>query len=458
MNEWQKKLYEIEKEDKKERWSYKLVILKARQIGFSTYKLIDKLDKVLFYPNTTAYIVAHKREKMVDLFEKVKLAYSLIPERIRLEDGTIWEKPKPKTDNKNEYYFPHNNSKIKITLDARSGTVTDLHISEWAFITNFRDMLRGSLHASENADITIETTANGINEFYEFWKYHNKEGTLFKTLFFPWYDHREYESEIDHDVPEDILWMKEKWIPQNKLNWYIPKYLEDPRGMQQEHPTIPDEAFLTTGSPVFDTFVLKSLTPVEGKFNSRYRNLCIYQDPGKWAMYGVDTSEWWWDWDYSVISVRDMEGNLLAFYRDKVQPDMLCEVIDYLYELWYTWIIWIERNNTWLATIIRAQDYPWYYDLYSTRSIDHKTQKKIKKYWRHTNTSTRPVLISEYEEAFRMWYLKEYDYRCYEEMFSFVYNEKGKPEAQIWSHDDCIMADAICWQMRKERTIQIQEG
>jgi hypothetical protein len=44
--------------------------------------LIDKLDKCLFYPNTTAIIVAHNREKLKDMFQKVKFAYELVPEYI----------------------------------------------------------------------------------------------------------------------------------------------------------------------------------------------------------------------------------------------------------------------------------------------------------------------------------------------------------------------------------------
>ncbi len=63
-----------------------LAILKARQIGFTTYKIIDKLDKCLFYKNVTANIVAHSREKLEDIFMRVKLAYERIPNEILLSD------------------------------------------------------------------------------------------------------------------------------------------------------------------------------------------------------------------------------------------------------------------------------------------------------------------------------------------------------------------------------------
>jgi hypothetical protein len=57
-------------------------------------------------------------------------------------------------------------------------------------------------------------------------------------------------------------------------------------------------------------------------------------------------------------------------------------------------------------------------------------------------------MISEYEEAIRCWYIKEIDKRWQDEMFTFVYNDNSRPEAQLWSHDDYIISDCICYQMR----------
>jgi len=63
-----------------------LKLLKARQIGFTTYKLIDKLDKVLFYSNTNVNIVAHNREKLQEIFKRVKYIYEQIPDKIKMSD------------------------------------------------------------------------------------------------------------------------------------------------------------------------------------------------------------------------------------------------------------------------------------------------------------------------------------------------------------------------------------
>jgi hypothetical protein len=191
MNAGQRRLFEKENELRKTKGKVWLKLLKARQIGFTTYKTIDKLDKALTTKNCTVNIVAHKQDKLQDIFMKVKYTFDRIPDIIELEDGRKRHKPKPKYDNRNEYYFPELNSKIKITLDSRSGTLTDCHVSEGAFIKDFRDMMRATIPAAEQADITVETTANGMNEFKDFWDNDDR----FETMFFPRFEQEEYQEQ-----------------------------------------------------------------------------------------------------------------------------------------------------------------------------------------------------------------------------------------------------------------------
>lgn len=112
----------------------------------------------------------------------------------------------------------------------------------------------------------------------------------------------------------------------------------------------------------------------------KYPNLRIYREPKKDERYywGVDTSMGGIDGDPSTIIIRDKELNLMATYRDFIPADDLCKVIDYLYQLGYHGVIGIERNNTGLATITKAKEYIWYMDIYATRTLDKKTNKKTK--------------------------------------------------------------------------------
>lgn len=441
----------------------RLIILKARQLGMSTFELIDWLDTVLFSENETKIITAHKQDKQKDLFQRVKFAYDSIPDEIEDPEFPwwVWKKPKPKYDNVNELYFPETNSRIKVSLDSRSNTPTGLHITELAFVENAREMMAGTLPSiPKNAPITIETTANGVGGYFHELrkKYEGMSNWEFHTVFIPRYTDDEYVSEVFRETPKELAYLhdiineftKDK-LSQEQINRYLEQYEMLGREVFQEFPSTADEAFLTTGDNVFNTTTLKNLPKLEFRVDPLYDHLRWYRKDVKDIIVGVDTSEWNSSWDYSPIVVRDYETlDLVCALYDKFPPDALCEVIDYIRKQFHSWLIGIERNNTGVAVLQKAKEYDWHNNLYQEKTIDKLTNRQTKKPWRHTNTKTRPYLISEYEEAIRLWQITQIDERQKWEMYTFVYNEKKKPEAQEWCHDDCIIADAICLQTRKD--------
>lgn len=183
--------------------------------------------------------------------------------------------------------------------------------------------------------------------------------------------------------------------------------------------------------------------------DSKFNDIRIYRPPKEWLLIWVDTSWGWW-WDYSTVSVRDIAGNLYLFYRWYVPPDILHdEIIDHIFTLGYRWRLGIESNNTGIATITKARAWKWKNYLYFEMSVDERTQKPRRKLWWNTNVKTRSLMLSEMEEAIRTWQITEVDQRERDEMRTFVYSEDFKPEASAQCHDDCIIWDAICWQMRK---------
>lgn len=445
------------KELRKNYGCVKLIILKARQLGMTTDRLIDGLDDCLLKPNQNIVITAHNREKQKEIFQKVKYSYQFIIDALKTEKG-VRHKPKPKYDNVNELYFPTNNSKIQVSLDSRSGTPTKLHITELAFRTDAREMMAGTLPSlPKNADIIIETTANGVwNYFYELrHKYYGRDDGEFKTIFIGRWFADEYSVPLLPDekivLPPELHHLNTLPITDEQKKWYLNQYDILWRDVFQEYPSTTEEAFLTTGDTVFWMQTIKNLPKQSYTEDEKYPKLRIYRPPTEYCLFGIDTAEGWKDGDNSSISVRDMDMNLLAFYYAPIPPDMLCEIIDRLVELWYKGIIGIERNNTWLSTIVKAKDYDWYSMLYAERTIDKVTNQPTRKIWWQTNTKTRPLMINEYEEAIRRAFITQVDERLRSEMYSFIYNEKHKPEAQQGTHDDAIIADAICYQMRKEQ-------
>jgi len=452
LNDWQKKLYNLEM---KLRDAWKRVwikLLKARQIWFTTYKYIDKLDKVMFYSNTTVNIVAHNREKLQEIFKKVKYTYESVPDKIEMSDWNTWIKPQPKYDNVNELYFKEKNSTIKITLDSRSWTLTDCHISEWAFIDKFQDMLRATLPASEQADITIETTANWMNEFKSFWD----RDTRFTQIFIPRFDNLEYEMKAPdwYECMEELKYLQERYkLTDNQMFWYEDKYKNDRDWTLQEYPSEPIDAFLSSWRPFYPVWIMKDRKITVWEVDELYPDLIRYnKQRNKDALYWIDLAEWLDHWDYHVIRVRDRDLNLIASYRsNKVDPWDVTKIVNYIWNCWIEWVVAPERNNHWHTFLYASKAYSWYNRIYIPKQDkdDLQDTKKWQRWW-HTNLATRPVMLDEHKEMVRDWLL-EIDQDLFNECMTFVTINR-KPQADDNCNDDVVMADAICCQMTKERT------
>ena len=134
----------------------KVAILKYRQGGVSTYKIIDLLDNTLFAGNNrNSYFVTHRQDLLDEFFKKAKFTYETMEPRIKAILS------KPKTDNANELYFADSNNTIKVSLDVRGKNPTDIHVSEFAWMTPEKQKeLYVAMNEFREARITIETTAN----------------------------------------------------------------------------------------------------------------------------------------------------------------------------------------------------------------------------------------------------------------------------------------------------------
>ena len=461
----QKKLREVEIElrNKSPIWKYWINTLKWRQLWISTYKLVDWLDIALFYRNRTVVIVWHKKEKLKDLFQKVKFAYEQLPDKIKTPKW-YWYKPKAKYDNVNEYYFPETNSTIKVTLDARSWTATDLHITELAFRRDWKEMMRWTIPAAENANVSIETTANWIaNYYYELWSKWKDKISRFYNFFLPWFYDPGYQTPLleweEIILPDELKHLDFLTKAQQKL--YIELYKEDPEWALQEYPTTPDEAFISSWRPVFNLNTVRQIKEKDYEVDEIFKEIHIFRRPWfkAWTQdiepincnYGWDVAEWLVDWDYSTIVVLDEDHDVLATYKWHIPPDELPKIIDRLHTLWYKWVqIWIERNNHWLTTITHCKNYSWYKNLFHEKTLDKNINKTIRKPWFLTTWKSKPLIIDMLEEYIRKGWLWLCDARIIKECFTYYYDERWRSNAISPNHDDLIMALAIALFMTKQ--------
>jgi len=239
----------------------RLVVLKSRQRGISTFMLINYLDRCLFEGGIEAGMMAQGEKEMENLFDKVKLAWDEL-------DGEVRKLLMLETTKDTSRSFAWTNrSKMYLQLSFRSGTLQALHISEYAKISakfpeRADETRSGSLQAilpSKSNWIVIESTAEGENDFKRMWdtavELKEEERSLgdFKPVFLSWLDDpdciidtpqeqspqgKEYFAKLEKVLGREIE-AGRKW-------WWEVKFREMKRDlnlMLREYPAVPEDAF-----------------------------------------------------------------------------------------------------------------------------------------------------------------------------------------------------------------------
>ena len=241
------------------------IILKARQLGFTTFKMIEDLDDCLFMRDHSAGCICHNLEDAKDIFRnKIKYAYQNITEGQRSLIGELgYELPKPVNDKDNGYVFD-NGSSIKVSVSYRGGTLQSLHVSEFGKICKkypdkAKEIVTGAFEAVGIGNrITIESTAEGREGyFYEYCAESKKRKDMkqaandleFEFHFFPWHLRQEYRlSGASHssslDGYFDELSAKHGIsLDAEQKAWYSTKWKVLGDDMKREYPSTPEEAF-----------------------------------------------------------------------------------------------------------------------------------------------------------------------------------------------------------------------
>jgi len=249
---------------------YRNLILKARQLGFTTLICILWLDHALFNADQRCGIIAQDLQAATAIFrDKVQFAYRNLPDEIR-------ERFPLARDSQSELLFAHNNSSIRVATSMRSGTIHRLHVSEFGKICakypdKAQEVVTGSIPAvPTNGILVIESTAEGREgEFFEMVETAERNHASRKPLtpkdyrfhFYAWWQEPKYrldsrtvaitreeheyfdlvEAKVLADMGQAIT------IDPDQRAWYVATKRADFKGkeerMWQEYPSFPAEAF-----------------------------------------------------------------------------------------------------------------------------------------------------------------------------------------------------------------------
>lgn len=241
---------------------YRNLILKARQMGFSTLIQIAILDQCIFLRNIHAGIIAQDEPTAAKIFaDKIKVAWDNMPSWVRAMVKTVG-------NSERELRFD-NGSYVRVATSLRSATLQYLHVSEFGkicakFPQKAKEVMTGSIPAvHDQGFIFIESTAEGREgKFFELVQeaqQRRKDGVKlgprdFRLHFYAWFDAPEYRQDWPEPITEDdaayfrsVTDQTGVEISPEQMYWYVAtrrqNFAGDTHMMRQEYPSMPDEAF-----------------------------------------------------------------------------------------------------------------------------------------------------------------------------------------------------------------------
>lgn len=312
---------------------YLNVILKARQLGFSTFILIIMLDQALFYPGTSCGLIDNTMDDASAKLRKIKFAYERLPDEVR-------QLIPLKGLGNSERLAWQNESEITASVSHRGGTKQILHVSEYGKIAaKFPEKAReiktgafGTVHVGQF--IFVESTAEGRGgEFYDMVQMAEKKQLSGKALsekefrlhFFAWWQHPGYRIDPSHVVIDKELAayfdeveveIGQKLDPEQRAWYAAQRELFGPDDMFREYPATAKEAFqASTVGAYFKTQM--------SRLRQQKRIGVVPHDPSKsvntfWDIGKSDNTSIWFHQSYGnlhhLIHYYENSGEGAEFY------------------------------------------------------------------------------------------------------------------------------------------------
>ncbi len=462
------------------------LILKSRQLGFTTFSIAFCLFVACNQENTTSLILSYNIESTQEIFEKLKFMYQNIPDKYR---------PKKLRDNKMELKLD-NGSRVVVKVASnkplgRSFTCEYVHCSEFAFWSEFAQTkgllgLEQALAKNPNSKLIIESTANGLNEFWEMWKKAEKGRSKYRSFFFSFVDDKkqfkgEYDiaekwyRETNHGErlkPSDLHTPIEKKLYElgaslKQIMWYHWK-IQDMKEEEffQEYPHSPSVAFVSTNVSVFDTKVIvdrignlpnplakKEIDKELPKVLLPYLNksLFIYKNVKPNVRYygGVDTAGGGGG-DYSTVTIFDSDGEeVCSFYNNRIPVYKFASVVDILGKYFNYVFLCVERNSFGTPLLERLRREYGYMNLYKHKIFNQFGRKRMQLGWATTSTS-KHILITDYKEMFETGSICLNSQETLEQMqiFQDIDGKMGNKRGEH-NHDDLVISSALAVQAMK---------
>lgn len=404
------------------------IILKARQIGFSTAITGFLYHKTIMTPGMNTVLIGYNTDMAAELLDKVKMFLSTTPLELR---------PTVQYNSKYEVSFPKINSKIIVLPSSenvgRGYTIHACLCTELAMWTSAEDKMAAIENAvPKDGLLVIESTPRGVgNKYHRMWM--AKDNGYVKKEYGWWWAYTEEEME------------------------QIRQRMNDPQRFAQEYSL----EFLSSGRNVFDADIIKALYidvwdlgSVHTQDGEEYvvherDGLTIYKKPvpGKVYVAGADVSEGVTGGDWSAVTIFEREsGEEVAHWHGMTPPDKFAEKLNQWGRFYNNALMVVEINNHGLTTttVLKQLLYPTLYFRQSKfDAIGTPWSDRLG--WKTTKV-TRPLMIDDLNQALRDGDLTIHTRELLDEMQTFIYDAGNNMDHQDGYHDDTIFATCLAFQ------------
>lgn len=424
------------------------IVLKARQMGLTTWVAARFFLRTITQPGTLTLLVAHTRESAQEIFGIVRRFAENLP--CELRKGPL----RTSRASARVLAFPQLDSQYMVVSAGernagRGLTIQNLHCSEVArWQGNAADTLAGLCAALAPAgELVMESTPDGVGgSFHNEWMQADATATV--RHFFPWWMEARYRAEA---ADAKTLTDEEAWLVRSEgLDLEQIGYRRLMRASfrghaSQEYAEDPETCFRASGECIFELDrIERRMTELAAPAATRRNgDLRIWFPPlaGKRYVVAADPAGGGSEGDYSAAQVVELETGLqCAEFAGHVGGLELAQFLTGLAQEYNEAELVVERNNHGHGVLAMASVSCGYERLY---------MRDGQLGWL-TDSVSRPTMLArlgstlvERPECFM-------SARLLRECRSFVRLPNGRTGACAGTHDDCVMAMAIALSAREE--------
>jgi hypothetical protein len=424
------------------------IVLKARQLGITTYVAARYFLQTITRPGTLTVQVAHSQESAEAIFNIVQRFWENLPKAM-LKGALVKSR-----SNVRQIVFPHLDSEYRVeTADDNAGrgmTIHNLHCSEVSRWPRGGLETLASLRAAvvPEGEIVLESTPNGATGvFYGEWQKASETG--YTQHFFPWWYDESYRELVRKGAvlpmtPEERELATQHGLSEGQIAWRRKQRMTLRDLAAQEYAEDPGSCFLVSGECVFDVAAIEEAGRLagEGIILEDNGRLTIWFPPQKGRRYilGVDTSGGGSDGDYACAQVIERTmGMQCAELHGHFPPYELARRVADLGQRYEGGLVAVERNNHGFGVLAHLNNLEY----------ENLFEKDGQLGWL-TSAASRPAMIENMAAVLMSEPELFHSPRLLEECRTFVRRADGTAAAADGAHDDCVMAMAIALAVRRE--------